>query len=241
MNNTKIWAHRGASGYMPENTMEAFELAIRQNADGIELDVQMSKDGELMILHDETVDRVTDQKGFLKDFTKEQLKSMRVAPDRDGAGICRIPTLFEVLDLMRGTDMTVNIELKNSIFLYQNLEERVFALVKELGMEERVIYSTFNHYSVRKMREMEPEARIGLLLCDGIVDAPAYARRLGADAIHPSVYHLWYPGFVEQVRQEGLELHVWTANTSQEFALLKGAGTDAVITNYPDQARAFWA
>ena len=104
---TKVWAHRGASGYRPENTMEAFELAIKQGADGIELDVHTSADGELIVMHDETVDRVTDKTGLIKDMTLAQVKELKVSTDVEPNGIYRVPTLVEVLDLMRTTDMMV--------------------------------------------------------------------------------------------------------------------------------------
>lgn len=239
MKQMKVWAHRGASGYLPENTMEAFELAIEQKADGIELDVQLSKDGEIMVLHDESVDRVTNSSGLLKDFTFSQLKEMRINPGKGPEKIYRIPTLAEVLDLMRHTDMKVNIELKNSIFLYEGMEEKVITLVKNLGMEEQVIYSSFNHYSLRKIHEMEPEAETGLLMCDGWIDVASYAKKIGVNALHPAVYHLQYPDFVQNCREQGLKLHVWTANQPEHFAMVKSAGADAVITNYPDKAREF--
>lgn len=95
---TKVWAHRGASGYRPENTMEAFELAIKQGADGIELDVHTSADGELIVMHDETVDRVTDKTGLIKDMTLAQVKELKVSTDAEPNGIYRVPTLAEVLD-----------------------------------------------------------------------------------------------------------------------------------------------
>ena len=105
---TKVWAHRGASGYRPENTMEAFELAIKQGADGIELDVHTSADGELIVMHDETVDRVTDKTGLIKDMTLAQVKELKVSTDVEPNGIYRVPTLVEVLDLMRTTDMLLS-------------------------------------------------------------------------------------------------------------------------------------
>ena len=95
---TKVWAHRGASGYRPENTLEAFELAIRQGADGIELDVHTSADGELIVMHDENVDRVTDGTGLIKDMTLAQLKELKVSTPAEPSGIYHIPTLAEVLE-----------------------------------------------------------------------------------------------------------------------------------------------
>lgn len=236
MRKMNVWAHRGASGYMPENTMEAFELAVEQNADGIELDVQLSKDGEMVILHDETVNRVTDGRGMVKDFSLQELKELRVQTKHTKKGTYRIPTLKEVLDLMKKTDMLVNIELKNSIWLYPGLEEKVLKLVREMGMEEQIFYSSFNHYSIVKLKKRNPYVRTGLLFNDGWIDVAAYGKALGVTALHPAVYHLQYPDFVKQCRAAGLKLHVWTANEPEHIEMVKRAGADAVITNYPDRA-----
>ena len=103
---TKVWAHRGASGYAPENTLEAFKKAEKMKADGVELDVQLTKDGELVVIHDETVDRVSGEKGFVKDYTLKELKRLNVSkhmPSYDKK--TRIPTLDEVFDLLKNTDM----------------------------------------------------------------------------------------------------------------------------------------
>ena len=132
---TKVWAHRGASGYAPENTLEAFKKAEKMKADGVELDVQLTKDGELVVIHDETVDRVSGEKGFVKDYTLKELKRLNVSkhmPSYDKK--TRIPTLDEVFDLLKNTEMTINIELKNGIVQYKNLEKKVLALVEEYDM-----------------------------------------------------------------------------------------------------------
>ena len=236
MGKTKVWAHRGASGYVPENTMEAFELAVRQNADGIELDVQISEDGRLVVMHDETIDRVTNGKGAVREYTVEQLKELQVQTPDTKQGIYRIPLLEEVLDLMKKTDMRVNIELKNSIYLYQQMEEKVLELVKEMQMEDQVIYSSFNHYSLQKIRALAPDALTGLLFGDGLVHPAAYAKGLGVTALHPAVYHLQYPDFVKECRDAGLCMHVWTVNLPEHMEMVKEAGAEAVITNYPDRA-----
>ena len=194
---TKVWAHRGASGYRPENTMEAFELAIKQGADGIELDVHTSA---------------------------------------EPTGIYRVPTLAEVLDLMRTTDMMVNIELKNSICFYPGMEEKILKLVKEMKMEEQLIYSSFNHYSLLQLKQLDNHVQTGILFSDGWVNPAMYAKNLGINAVHPAVYHLKYPQFMEEVKRAGLKMHVWTANKPEHIQLVKDAGAEAVITNYPDRA-----
>ena len=233
---TKVWAHRGASGYRPENTMEAFELAIKQGADGIELDVHTSADGQLIVIHDETVDRVTDGTGLVGEKTLKELKDLKVSTPAEPEGIYRIPTLQEVLDLMRTTDMMVNIELKNSICFYPGMEEKVLKAVKEMKMEEQLIYSSFNHYSLLKMKQLDSQVQTGILFSDGWVNPAMYAKNLGINAVHPAVYHLKYPQFREEVKRAGLKMHVWTADKPEHIQLVKEAGAEAVITDYPDRA-----
>lgn len=173
---TKVWAHRGASGYRPENTLEAFELAIRQGADGIELDVHTSADGELIVMHDENVDRVTDGTGLIKDMTLAQLKELKVSTPAEPSGIYHIPTLAEVLELMRTTDMMINIELKNSICFYPGMEEKILKLVKEMNMEDQLIYSSFNHYSLLQLKQLNDHVQTGILFSDGWVNPAMYAK-----------------------------------------------------------------
>ena len=150
---TKVWAHRGASAYAPENTLEAFRLAAEQKADGVELDVQLSKDGELVVIHDETIDRVSDGSGYVRDYTLEELKRFhfnRLHPEYADA---RIPTLAEVYELLKPTGLEINVEIKTGIYFYPGIEEKLFRLEQALGMQGKIIYSSFNHYSVMKMRE----------------------------------------------------------------------------------------
>ena len=162
MKKVKIFAHRGASAYAPENTLEAFRLAMEQGADGIELDVQLTKDGELVVIHDETIDRVSNGKGAVRDYTLEELKSFSVSNHFEQYPDVKIPTLREVLELVKPGHMEINIELKTGIFWYPEIEKKVLDLVKEEEMEDRIIYSSFNHYSVQKIKELAPEAEDGL-------------------------------------------------------------------------------
>ena len=163
MNNTKVWAHRGASAYAPENTLEAFKLAVDMGADGIELDVQLSKDGELVVIHDEEIDRTSNGKGFVKDYTLKELKKFNFNNSNSKYHKVNIPTLKEVFELLKSTEMDINVELKTGVFFYEGIEEKVLSLAKEMKMEERIIYSSFNHYSVMKVKELDENAKIGLL------------------------------------------------------------------------------
>lgn len=234
---TKVWAHRGASGYAPENTLEAFKKAEKMKADGVELDVQLTKDEELVVIHDETVDRVSGEKGFVKDYTLKELKRLNVSkhmPSYDKK--TRIPTLDEVFDLLKNTEMTINIELKNGIVQYKNLEKKVLALVEEYDMLDRIWCSSFNHESIVRMKKLCPDMRCGLLFSDIIVNPAEYASELHVDALHPATYHMQDENYIDKAHGRGLRAHVWTVNEKHEMKALVKAEADAIITNYPDIA-----
>ena len=236
MNKVKIFAHRGASAYAPENTLEAFRLAMEQGADGIELDVQMTKDGELVVIHDETIDRVSNGNGAVRDYTLEELKQFSVSNHVEQYPDVKIPTLREVLELVKPGTMEINIELKTGIYWYPQIEQKVLELVKEEGMEERIIYSSFNHYSVQKIRELSPEAETAYLIGDVMLDVADYTRNTGIKGLHPALFHVKMADFLKEYKESGIALRVWTVNDKDQIRWLIDEGVDAVITNYPDTA-----
>ena len=231
-----IWGHRGASGHAPENTLPAFKMAADMGADGVELDIQQTKDGVIVVCHDETIDRTSSGAGWLKDFTFEELRRLDFSNGNAAYEDVKIPTMEEVFYLLAPTGLTINIELKTGIIFYENIEEKILDLTKKMGWEDRVIYSSFNHYSVRKIKELDPGAKVGLLYGDGPIDMPGYGRRLGADALHPAFYNLQYPEYMEDCRRYGLDVNVWTVNSTADLMQCREYGVNAVITNYPDKA-----
>lgn len=234
--NTRIWAHRGASGYAPENTMEAFQMAIEMGADGIELDVQFTKDRQLVVVHDETIDRVSNGHGRVADYTLEELKHFTFNKTHPEYRDCRIPTLEEILTLMKPTGMTVNIELKTGVNFYDGIEDSVLRLVDRMQMQEQVIYSSFNHYSIMKVKELCSDAHVGFLYCDGTLHMAEYARENQAEALHPSIHNMQYIDLIPDCKEMGIALHVWTVNDRSDMERMVGLGVDAIITNYPDVA-----
>ena len=232
-----IWGHRGASGHAPENTLPAFQMAADMGADGVELDVQETKDGVLVVCHDETVDRTSNGAGWVKDFTFEEIRKLDFSGGNAAYEGLKIPSMEEVLDLLAPTGLTINIELKTGIVFYDRIEEKILQLVRNKNWEDRVIYSSFNHYSVRRIKELDPAAKTGLLYADGPIDMPGYGKRIGADALHPALYNLQYPDLLEDCRRYGLAVNVWTVNSAQELLLCRDLGVNAVITNYPEKAR----
>ena len=235
MKQVKIFAHRGASAYAPENTIDAFRLAMEQGADGIELDVQLTKDGVPVVIHDETIRRVSGRKGAVRDYTFEELRKIPVPNGMTAYPDARIPTLEEVLELVKPGKTEVNIELKTGIYWYPGLEDKVLELVQRSGMEERILYSSFNHYSIRRILERNPEAQTAYLFNDVILDIPAYAKANGVKGLHPGLHHIGM-GFLREYLESGLAVRVWTVNEPKQIQTLLEAGVDAVITNVPDTA-----
>lgn len=233
---TKVFAHRGASGYAPENTLEAFALAGEQGAQGIELDVQLTKDGEVVVIHDETIDRVSTGKGAVRDYTLEELRRFSFHNHKKEYEGVQIPTLREVLEQVKPGGMEVNIELKTGIYWYPGLEEKTVELVKAAGMENRVIYSSFNHYSVQKILELDAEAETAYLYSDVLLNVENYAKNTGVCGLHPAVYHLKMADFLESYQRSGLKVRVWTVNDEADMRQFIEKDLEAVITNYPDRA-----
>lgn len=237
-NQTDIFAHRGASHYAPENTVPAFELAHQQGADGIELDVQLTKDGELVVIHDETIDRVSDGRGAVRDYTLEELKGFSFHNHMEQYGKVEIPTLREVLRLIKRWGMKLNIELKTGIYPYPGIEEKTLEMVRQEKVEKQVIYSSFNHYTIRRIRQLDPKAETAYLFSDVILDVDKYAARNGVSGLHPALYHVKMENFLREYLDSGLAVRVWTVNQKADMEELIRAGVDAVITNKPDVALA---
>lgn len=182
----KIWAHRGCSQRYPENTILSFEKAIElKNLTGIELDVQMTKDGQLVVIHDERVDRTTEGIGFVRDFTLKELKRLHIYADEKMAQ--EIPTMEEVLDLLvprLKNGLKLNIELKNSVYDYPGMENKVLDLIEKRYSSEGIVYSSFSAKSMEMLKELNPKAETGIL-DNKVSDCLYKLKGTGADALHP--------------------------------------------------------
>lgn len=227
---TSIWAHRGASSERPENTMSAFQRAVELGADGIELDVQRSADGRLVVLHDETVQRTTTGSGRLVQLEWPELSRLRI---RRGEEVLdeRLPLLEEVLDLLAPTALVLNVELKDGNEPYPGMDRQVDAAVRAAGMTGRVVLSSFNHVQLAGTRDAGLGHPLGLLYGEPLWAAEEYATRFGAQAVHPPAETLDEPGLLERFRGAGLAVHVWTPNAREELERMVGLGVDAVITD----------
>ncbi len=228
----QVWGHRGAYHYAPENTIYSFEKSIELGADGIEFDVQLTKDGQVVVVHDEKIDRVSDGTGYVKGYTLAELKKFNF--NKRGISepkFMEIPTLDEVLQLFKSTGLLLNIELKTGIIYYDGIERKTIDIVNKYGLSDRVLYSSFNHYSVKKAKEYESAAKTALLCGGGIIVTGEQCEKVGAYALHPSVQQMQYPGLIEDCHKRGVKVHVWTVDHGDDFAFAREHAVDAVIVN----------
>jgi glycerophosphoryl diester phosphodiesterase len=233
---TKIFAHRGASAMYPENTMEAFMEAQRVGADGIELDVQLSKDGIVVVIHDETVNRTTNGKGWVKDYTYKQLQKFDASYKfSKKIGKCRIPSLEEVFRWASKNNLLLNVELKNGLVEYEGLEEKVLELTDNFDLANRVIISSFNHYSMVKVHQLAPDIETALIYMEGIYKPWEYAATLGARAIHP--YHpVVKEETVKTSHDLGISVRPFTINKAVLMKKMAALKCDGIITDDPKKA-----
>ena len=232
---SKIFAHRGFSGKYPENTMLAFEKAVEIGVDGIELDVHLTKDNEIVIIHDEDIKRTTDGEGLVKDMTLEELRRFDAsATFRGQYGFCGIPTLREYFELVKDTPIITNIELKTGVYEYHTIEQRVIDMVREFGLSDKIIFSSFNHFTVKRCGEIAPEIKRGFLTGDWLYDFGKYTAERNVQCCHP-----WHVSLSEETVKEmhdaGCEINTWTVNEYEDIKKLSAWGVDSLIGNFPDR------
>lgn len=237
----KIWAHRGCSQRYPENTLLAFEKAAAiQRLTGIELDIQLTKDGELVVIHDERVDRTTEGMGFVRDYTLLQLKRLHIYADDHSAQ--SIPTMEEVFDLLETrlkSGLKLNIELKNSVYPYEGMEEKIVGMVHKRGLQKAIVYSTFYAKSLEKLKMIDSGAELGML--DSKVSDCIYKVNggCGAVALHP----FWKGIDLTAEQLKGYTVRAWMSGHLYpekptggrlDFAPLEAQGITDIILNEPE-------
>lgn len=231
----KVIAHRGASGYAPENTLAAFQKAFDTNCDGIEFDVQMTKDGEIVVCHDYSVERTTNGKGYIKNLTLAQIKELDAGSwfDERFRGE-KIPTLEEVFKLIP-SGILMNIEIKNLALERSNIEQKVVDMILKYNRIDDVIISSFDHLSLKAVREINKDIRIGVLTYSYILDTVGYIKKHEFDAysIHPSEEYLNQP-LVKEAHDNGYKIFSYTVNDREIAELFENMGVDAIFSNYPD-------
>jgi len=228
-------AHRGASAAAPPNTLAAFRRAAELGADGVELDVHLSADGVPVVIHDFTVDATTDGTGPVAGLTLAQLKQLDAGSTFDPAFAGeRIPTLEEVLEMEER--LFINVELKATGLRDSGLERAVTALIKRCGARDRVLFSSFNPFSLRRARKLAPHIPAGLLYAP---DLPLPLRRAWLaplaphEARHPE-HTMVDARYMAWARRRGYRVNTWTVDDPEEMRRLIRLGVDGIITNVPD-------
>ncbi len=219
--------HRGASGYEPENTLISFEKAIDLNADGIELDVHLTFDGHLVVIHDETIDRTTNGKGQVHTMTLQELKSFNAGKNQE------IPTLIEVFDLVNRRCL-INIELKG-IGTAKPVNDLInhYILDKKWEINDFLI-SSFDWDMLQEMALLNPKIRLGVLTEESIEDALAFAKKIKAFSIHPD-YQLLSKENVDLMHENDFGVFPWTVNSKESIQKVKSFDVNGIISNFPDK------
>ncbi len=222
-----IYAHRGSSNKLPENTMEAFEKALDDKADGIELDVQLSADGIPVIIHDENLKRLTGEDLWVKDLVLKDLYPLNVLD----SGF-KIPTLVEYLDWVSRTDLVTNIELKTSVFKYEGLIDSVAKLVRRYFIEDKIMISSFNHLSLKESKELLPSVRHAALEVSNLVAPEEYLANNGFEYYHP-LFTTIDRDLVKTLDKHDIKINAWTVDSHEHAIKLKELGIEGIITNVP--------
>ena len=235
---TLVWAHRGASAYAPENTLEAFRLAVDMDADGVELDVHLTRDGAVVVCHDDRIDRTSDGTGAIADMTLAELRQYHFSGRfKNAYPDARIPTLQEVYETLLPSRLTVNVEIKAS---GADFVQKVLGVAEACGMRDRVIYSSFNHQNLKDALLFDPAAQTAPLYGEGLSDAAEYAKKIGCRALHPHFNELYHvPAYLEKAHALGIRVHPWTVDDESNLRKLTEMGVDALISNRPDIALKF--
>ncbi len=230
----RVFGHRGARGYAPENTTESFSMAVEMGVDGVELDVHLSKDGELVVIHDDTVDRTTDGHGAVRDFTVEQLKKLdagvKFGHKWKGA---RIPTLGEVFDELGRANY--RIELKHSSKAYPGVEEKLVSCVRDLKLVRHVEITSFDYDALETVRRLDGSFRTGMIMHGKVRWFTPIAKKLGCAWMHAS-HDLIGEDDVSAAHAKGFKLGMWTVNDEESAERAIRLGVDGVTSDFPDVA-----
>jgi len=240
---TKVYGHRGSKGDYPENSMLAFRKAIEAGVHGMEFDIHLTKDNEIVVIHDSTLDRTTTGTGRVQDFTLAEIQAHTIGPKfRDYEKYEaswdeeRVPTLTEVLELFKAHDIEANIELKTYEFTYPGIEKKMLEVVEAVGYNpDKMIYSSFNLPTIIRIQKLDSKAKVALLTDYYFLTLPQdFIDEFGWDGMHPGKdIVLKYPEIWGPVADK---IRIWTVNDPEEMKTLIDMGVEAIVTDYPEIA-----
>ena len=227
------YAHRGASEYAPENTLSSFYLGLLQGANGIETDVRKTKDGVLVLFHDDTLDRVSNKQGKLCDYTWDELKNIEIYGNSTTGFYDRIITLREFLEKFSAYDISFAIELKG-----ENVEIETLALVKEFGIMHRTTFTSFNLEYIQKIKELDNSARVGWLVFSINDDTLQQLAKIQGEEIAPKADSIT-DELVERIRNEGFGVRAWGVSNIALMKKMCKLGVDGMTVNFPDRLQEY--
>lgn len=230
----RVIGHRGAMGHAPENTLPSFELGLRQGADILELDVHLSRDGEVVVIHDATLERTTDGRGYVRDHTLAELKRLDARGQHGGMGtVPRIPTFAEVLEWAQGR-VALAVEIKAAYARYPGIEAKVVDLLARHGMTANVVVISFDHTSLVEVKRLEPGVAVGPLYLARPVDSAALIHAARADVMRPNWAYVTEDE-VRVARENDWAIAPWGATERWMWEHLWSLGVDAMSANHPDR------
>ena len=230
----KIIAHRGASGYAPENTMAAFRKALEMGAEAIEFDVQMTADGVLVVIHDDILTRTTDGRGAVIETDYSVIQTLDAGSWYDQSFKDeRVPLLRDVLTLLKD-QVEVHLEIKKISREKRLTEEAIYQLVKDMGMVQQVHFSSFDHQCLLNLTEKH-DVRVGMITGSSILKPEAYIINSGIPvaSYNPKAEHV-SPELVDAIHGDGHKVYSFTVNDLWMADYLKEIGIDGIFSNYPD-------
>ncbi len=234
-----IFAHRGASAYAPENTLPAFELAVRQNADAIELDATLTGDDHVVVFHDDSIDRTTDGQGRIKDLSLAAIRELDAGSffDESFRGV-GIPTLEEVFETV-GDKTIINIEIKNYASPFDALPELIAKLITHHNLADRVLFSSFNPLALNRIHKLLPGIPIGLLIVPGLggrLVRSMFGSWIPHQALHPPLQNV-SRHLIQNQHRLGRRVHAYTVNHPEDMIRLFEWDVDGIFTDDPLVAR----
>ena len=225
---SKICAHRGMLKQKTENTISSFKEAMKYDIDSIELDIHLTKDKKLVVFHDFTLDRICNINEYIGELTYNEIKNIKINNEDT------IPLLKDVLDLFIDTDINLNVELKSSSYLYNDIEQMTVNMIKDYNMEDYTIFSSFDHRALIKIKEIDKKLKVGTLYEGFFGNIIDYAKENNFDAIHPQFLCI-DENIMDKARESNIEVNCYTINTLNEYNYIKNLNVDTIITNIADE------
>jgi glycerophosphoryl diester phosphodiesterase len=233
-------AHRGGREWAPENTMAAFKKCLDLKVDGLELDIHRCKSGELVVIHDDDLNRTTNGGGYVKDATLDELRRLSAgAWLNESFASERIPTMQEVLDFING-DCIINIEIKNTPMDYKGIDDDLIALLKKYKARDKIIVSSFDHAVLKSFHKKEPEIPVAVLAAARFVDLAEYATKIGATYFHPA-FDCSTEEAIAEAHEAKLHVNAWTINAPRDWKTAMKWKIDGIVTDDPAGLKKFYA